>query len=32
MGELTVEGLIKRADECLFKAKRAGRNRIMIAR
>ncbi len=32
MGELTVEGLIKRADECLFKAKQAGRNRIMIAR
>ncbi len=31
-GELTVEGLIQRADECLFEAKRAGRNRIMIAR
>ncbi len=30
--ELTVEGLIKRADECLFEAKRAGRNQVIIAR
>ena len=32
MGEMTVEALIKRADACLFEAKRAGRNRFIVAR